>query len=132
MTEAILFNGKEVAEKTGPETTRGGIQFSPRVDIRENVEEVVLLCDVPGVRPQDFDIRFEKEELSLYGKVQPRQMPADYLMREYEVGDFRRTFAIGPEVDGSKIAAEYRDGVLTIHLPKQEKAKPQRIAVKTA
>jgi HSP20 family protein len=68
-------------------------------------------------------------ELSLYGKVQPRQAPAEYLDEEYGVGDFYRSFAIAPEIDADEIAAEYRDGVLTIHLPKQERVKPKRIAV---
>ena len=74
-------------------------------------------------------MRFEKGELSLYGKVQLRQAPAEYL--EYGVGDFFRSFAIAPEIDSDKISAECRDGVLTLHLPKQEQVKPKRIAVRT-
>jgi len=88
-----------------------------------------LVCDVPGVKPQDLDVQFEKGELSLTGKVQPRQAPAEYLEEEYGVGDFYRSFSIAPEIDADKIAAECRDGVLTIHLPKQERMKPKRIAV---
>jgi HSP20 family protein len=121
---------KEAADVTAPETTRGGIYYTPRIDIYENAEEVVLLCDMPGVKPQDLDIRFEKGELSLYGKVQPRPAPADYLEEEYGIGDFYRSFTIGPEIDADKISAECRDGVLTLRLPKQEKVKPKRIAVK--
>ena len=90
---------------------------------------MVLQCDMPGVKPQDVDVRFEKGELSLCGKVQPRQAPADYLAEEYGVGDFYRSFAIAPEIDADKISADYRDGVLTVHLPKQERLKPKRIAV---
>jgi len=48
---------------------------------------------------------------------------------EYGVGDFHRSFAIAPDIDAGKISAEYRDGVLTVHLPKQERVKPKRIAV---
>jgi len=121
---------KEAGEVTAPETTRGGIYYTPRVDIYESADEVVLQCDLPGVKPQDVDVRFEKGELSLYGKVQPRQAPAEYLDEEYGVGDFYRSFTIGEEVDAAKISAECRDGVLTIHLPKQEKVKPKRISVK--
>jgi HSP20 family protein len=84
---------------------------------------------MPGVKPPDVDVRFEKGELSLYGKVRPRQAPAEYLDEEYSVGDFYRSFAIAPDIDADKIAAESRDGVLTIHLPKQEQVKPKRITV---
>jgi HSP20 family protein len=84
-----------------------------------------------GVKAQDVDVRFEKGELSLHGKVRPRQAPAEYLDEEYGVGDFYRSFTIAPEIDTDKISATYRDGVLTVHLPKQERVKPRRIAVKT-
>jgi HSP20 family protein len=121
---------KEAGEVTAPEATRGGIYYTPRVDIYETADEVVLQCDVPGVKPQDVDVRFEKGELSVCGKVQPRPAPAEYLDQEYGVGDFYRSFAIAPEIDSGKISAEYRDGVLTVHLPKQERVKPKRITVK--
>lgn len=130
MAEPNTIATKEAAEVAAPETTRGGIYYTPRIDIYENAEEVVLLCDMPGVRPQDLDIRFEKGELTLYGKVQPRQAPAEYMAEEYGVGDFYRSFSISSDVDAAKIAAESRDGVLTVHLPKQERLKPKRIAVK--
>ncbi len=123
---------KEAAEIITPEATRGGIYYTPRVDIYESAEEVVLQCDMPGARPQDVDVRFEKGELSLHGKVQPRQARAQYLEEEYRVGDFYRSFAIGPEIEANKIMAEFRDGVLTVHLPKQERMKPKRIAVKAS
>jgi HSP20 family molecular chaperone IbpA len=121
---------KEAGEATAPEATRGGIYYTPRVDIYETADEVVLQCDMPGIKAQDVDVRFEKAELSLYGKLQPRQTPAEYLDEEYGVGDFYRSFTIGEELDAAKISAECRDGVLTIHLPKQEKVKPKRISVK--
>jgi len=120
---------KETSEGTTPEATRGGIHYTPRVDIYETADAVVLLCDMPGVKAQDLDVRFEKGELSLSGKVSPRQAPGEYLLDEYGVGDFYRSFTIGPEVDTTRISAEYRDGVLTVHLPRQEKVKPKRIAV---
>jgi HSP20 family protein len=123
---------KEAGEVTAPETTRGGIYYTPRVDIYESADEVVLQCDMPGVKPQDVDVRFEKGELSLYGKVQPRQAPAEYLDEEYGIGDFYRSFAVAAETDAEKIAADYRDGVLTVHLAKQERVKPKRIAVKSS
>ena len=130
MAETNVATNKEAADIAGPEATRGGNYYTPRVDIYETADEVVLMCDVPGVKPQDLDVQFVKGELSLSGKVQPRQAPAEYVREEYGVGDFYRSFTIAPEIDPSKISAESRDGVLVIHLPKPEKAKPKRIAVK--
>ncbi len=131
MPETNALVTKEAGEVTAPEATRGGVYYTPRVDIYESADEVVLQCDMPGAKPQDVDVRYEKGELSLYGKVKLRQAPAEYLGEEYGVGDFYRSFAIAPEIDAGKISAEYRDGVLTVHLPKQERVKPKRIAVKT-
>jgi HSP20 family protein len=54
----------------------------------------------------------------------------NYLLREYGVGDFRRTFQIGEGIDAAKIAAELREGVLTVHLPKAPELMPRKIAVK--
>jgi HSP20 family protein len=120
---------KEAGEVAAPEATRGGVYYTPRVDIYESADEVVLECDMPGVNPEEIDVRFEKGELSLHGNVQPRQA-VEYLDQEYGIGDFYRSFAIAPEVDTDKISAECRDGVLMVHLPKQERVKPKRIAVK--
>jgi HSP20 family molecular chaperone IbpA len=126
------FRNKEAGEATAPETTRGGSYFTPRVDIYETPDEVVLQCDIPGVKPQDADVCFEKGELSLHAKVQPRQAPTEYVEEEYGVGDFYRSFTVSPEIDAEKISADCRDGVLTVHLPKQERVKPKRIAVKAS
>ena len=130
MPETSALVKKEAGEVTAPEATRSGIYYTPRVDIYESADEVALQCDMPGVKPQDVEVRFEKGELSLYGKVQLRQTSAEYLDEEYGIGDFYRSFTIAPEIDADKIAAEYREGVLTVHLPKQERVKPKRIAVK--
>jgi HSP20 family molecular chaperone IbpA len=132
LAETNLAANKEAAEIAGPEAIRCGTYYTPRVDIYETAEVVVLLCDLPGVRPQDLNVQFAKGELSLCGKVEPRQAPAEYARQEYGVGDFYRSFTISPEIDAGKISAESRDGVLTVHLPKPEKAKPKRIIVKSA
>ncbi|GBD36809.1 Spore protein SP21 [bacterium HR36] len=106
------------------------VTYSPRVDVVETADELVLYADLPGVRPEDLDIRYENGELTLHGKVQPRLEKGEFLLREYGVGDFYRTFTIGEEIDSDKISAELKQGVLVLHLPKHEAIKPKRIAVK--
>ena len=113
------------------ERTRGGVTYSPRVDIVEAEDELVLYADLPGVAQEDLDIRFENRELTIQGKVGSRHKDTQFVYGEYGIGDFYRTFTIGEQIDSSKISAELMDGVLTLHLPKVEDAKPRRIDVKT-
>ncbi len=117
-----------------PERTRGGRMYTPVVDIHENREELVLSADMPGAGPEDIDVQYEQGELSMRARVKPRK-PNDsnsYLLREYGVGDYFRSFKLDETIDNAKIRAELNNGVLTVHLPKSEAAKPRKVAVKTA
>jgi HSP20 family protein len=115
-----------------PEQTYGGRVFVPPVDIVEREDELLLLADMPGVRPDEVDIDYGNGLLTIHGKVGPRQDPAqtNYLLEEYAVGDFHRRFEIGESVDAARIAAELRDGVLTVRLPKVQEILPRKITVK--
>ena len=113
------------------ERTRGEICFTPRIDIWETEEELLLFADVPGVTADNLDIQFENRELRIHGRVSPRHEKIEFLYGEYGIGDFYRTFSIGESIDAEKISAELQDGVLTLHLPKTEAVKPRRIEVQT-
>src|SRR5688572_12668876 len=112
------------------ENTRAGRQFAPRVDIYENDHELLLYADVPGAAPGDIDLRYERGELTLQGKVAPRSSAGQPILGEYEVGDYYRVFQIHESIDASKIEAEHKQGVLTVHLPKQEAVKPKLVPVR--
>ncbi len=114
------------------ERTRGGVTYSPRIDIWETDDELVLFADMPGVAAEDLDIQFENRELRIHGKVCPRHENINFLYGEYGIGDFYRTFTIGETIDSQKISAELKDGVLALHLPKTEAVKPRRIEVKAS
>jgi HSP20 family protein len=129
MPETTAATGKPVTQTNGPESTRGGAYYTPRVDICESDDELVLACDMPGVQPADIDLRFENGELILIGKVASRQPKEQLLLNEYGVGDYYRSFSINEVIDASKISADYKHGVLTMHLPKKEAARPRRITV---
>jgi HSP20 family molecular chaperone IbpA len=120
---------QEKSDVATVERTHGGVTYSPRIDILETDEELVLYADLPGVASEDLDIRYENRELTINGKVSPRHSDIQFLYGEYGIGDFFRTFAIGETVDSEKISAELKDGVLTLHLPKTEQVKPRRIEV---
>jgi HSP20 family protein len=103
--------------------------LTPRVDILETDDEILLYIDLPGVLPDDVDVRFENGELMLRGRRTPRTMGRPWLW-EYEAGGFHRVFRLAEDIAADKISAELKNGVMTVHLPKVEAAKPRRIAVK--
>lgn len=114
------------------EATRGGVFFTPRVDIVETDGELTLFAEVPGVRPEDVDLRYEKGELVLHGRVKPRSEAHALVLQEYEEGDFYRAFNISESIDASRISAECKNGLLTVHLPKVESVRPRQISVRGA
>jgi HSP20 family protein len=119
---------QEPADTLAAEVTRG-VTYTPRVDILETEEELLLFADLPGVKEGDVDIRFENGELTLHARRAPAKMTGTFLW-ENQVGDFFRAFRISEQIDGGKIWAELKNGVLTLHLPKVEAAKPRKITVR--
>jgi HSP20 family molecular chaperone IbpA len=119
-------------EATGAERTRTGQWFRPQVDIVEKGDELLLVADLPGAKSDSIDIHFEDGVLSIEAKVPPRyDEKMNFLLYEYGVGDFHRSFRVSEDVDPSRIHAEFNSGVLTIHLPKAEAAKPRKIQVQS-
>lgn len=118
--------------ETTVERLREGRVYRPNVDILEQKDELTLLADMPGVTTDSIEIDFEEGVLTLQGKVASRTVEGVRLLQEYGVGDFYRTFRVSEQIDASGIHAEYADGVLTVHLPKVEAAKPHKIEVRAA
>ena len=129
-----LVNGPPIKEEHRIELDKPaaplGLCFTPRVDIVETDEESLLLADLPGVKPEDVDVRFDNGELIIDGRCAPRGQGATCLLSEYGVGDFYRAFSISEHIDWQKISAELKNGVLTVHLPKAATVKPKKITVK--
>jgi HSP20 family protein len=97
------------------------VTVTPRVDVLETENEFLVLADVPGVKPDQVDVRFEKGELAVLGR-RPGGPRSNALA-------FHRTFAVAETIAADKITADLKAGVLTIRLPKTEAVKPKRIAV---
>jgi len=116
----------------GVEETRNGNYFTPRVDIIETENEILLYADMPGVRPDDVDLRYENGQLIVRGKTQRPEVKGTLIYSEYEVGDYYRVFAVHETIDAGKIDAEFKNGVLIVHLPKQEKVKPKQVAIRAS
>jgi HSP20 family molecular chaperone IbpA len=129
MNQRANVQQKDRVEQAPAEATRNGLQFVPRVDICETEQELTLYADLPGVAAGDVDLHYEQGELLLRGRVRPRQGERTFLLQEYGEGDFYRLFRINETIDSSKITAECKNGVLTVHLPKAEQVRPRQITV---
>lgn len=114
----------------GREGTRAQERYvAPPVDIYETQEELVLMADLPGVSREELEVRVDDNMLSIQGKSK-HIAPGDAVHREYELVNFFRQFELSEAVDQGRITAELKHGVLTLRLPKAEKAKPRQIEVK--
>ncbi|MBP6914869.1 MAG: Hsp20/alpha crystallin family protein [Smithellaceae bacterium] len=107
--------------------------FVPRVDIYETKDSIFLIADMPGVDENTVDVELEKNILTITGKVEDGMLKNHTLIfSEYEVGDYERSFTLSDEIDREKINATVKQGVLRLELPKAEKIKPKKIAIKAA
>jgi HSP20 family protein len=110
---------------------RGTRPWSPSVDIYETENELVLKADLPDVKLEDIQVGVENQTLTLKGE---RKFEEDDSIRghhriERHYGAFVRSFTVPATVDPEKVAAEYKNGVLTVKLPKKEAAKPRQVKI---
>jgi HSP20 family protein len=124
---------KEKQELSVPaEQTTPGMVFQPAVDIFETDAAIVLLADMPGVRPASLNIDLRDDTLTIDGDVAPFETAAEEnILVEYEVGKYHRKFSLSEIVDQGRIDAQLKDGVLRLTLPKVEKAAPRKITVQS-
>ena len=101
----------------------------PPVDIFEVDDGLVVLADLPGVDKDGVDIRVDNGILTILGRVTNRPI-GDSLRNEFMLLDYYRQFELSEQVEVGKISAELKNGVLRLHLPKAEAAKPRQIEVK--
>jgi HSP20 family protein len=128
-----LFRGIDSASRgQGREVVDETCTCTLNVDIVENGDEVRLIAEVPGVKPEDVKVRVEDDVLTVAGekKFAKNEGKDTWLRVERYYGKFSRSFTLPPYVDAGRIAAEYRDGILTLHLPKKPETQPRQIEVK--
>jgi len=120
------MNDKAVLERKNFARAR----HTPRVDIQERDDAMVLLLDLPGVNPDGVEVHFERGELTVRAE---RDLPGHggrSLVEEFGAGEYYRAFLLSQDVAGDKITAELKHGVLTVRLPRAEAAQPRKVAVK--
>ena len=108
--------------------------WTPSVDIYETENELVIKADVPGMDENDLDVRVENHTLTIRGerKLEQTVKEDNYLRVERNYGSFSRSFGLPNTVNTEAIKAEYKNGALTIELPKSAEAKPKQIKVNVA
>jgi HSP20 family protein len=107
--------------------------FSPRTNLAETESCYEVSLDLPGMKAEDVNIELRDNELWITGerKEEKEEKGKAYHRIERQYGQFRRVIPLATPVEGDKVSAEYKDGVLRITVPKSEKARPKRIEVKS-
>ena len=108
--------------------------WTPSVDIYETENELVIKADMPDINEKDLDIRVENNALTIRGerKFEQTVKEDNYLRIERNYGSFSRTFGLPNTVNTEAIKADYKNGVLTVELPKSAESKPKQIKVNVA
>jgi HSP20 family protein len=102
---------------------------TPPVNVRSTEDEYILEIEMPGVEASSIQIRIEGNELTVTGRRKQDRPEGELVHGESSSADFRRVFEFFPDIDTSRITAELKQGVLKLHLPKVETAKPRKIQV---
>lgn len=107
-------------------------EWAPAVDIQETDGEYVIKADLPEVKKDDVKVEFEEGVLTVQGerKQEKEEKGKRFHKVERAYGKFVRRFALPTEVDAARVSAEFKEGVLNVHLPKSPNGKPKAIAVK--
>ena len=102
------------------------------LDVIEKEGEFLVKASVPGINPDDLDITFTDNILTIKGETKSEEEKNEgaYHLRERRYGSFSRSVTLGSKITADKIQADYDNGVLTLHLPKAEEVKPKRISIK--
>jgi HSP20 family protein len=105
--------------------------WAPAVDIYETTNELVVKADLPDVNEKDIDVRVENNLLTIRGerKFEKSVSEENFLRVERSYGAFSRSFSLPNTVNAEAIGAEYKNGVLTVTLPKREESKPRQVKV---
>jgi len=107
--------------------------WTPAVDVFEDKDAVKIVAELPGVKPEDVKISLENQTLTVRGEKKQVAEEKTERVHRYErmYGAFERTFALPGTVDADRIEAAFADGLLTVTMPKVERARPRQIEIRT-
>ena len=124
--QKITKQGEKNVEKT-----RQLYKATPRVDIYENEDEILLHADIPGVLKENISVDIDNGTLTISG-ARKLEIKGAATYEEFSDVEYVRSFSVPQTIDVERVEAELKNGVLNLHLPKSEAAKPRQIEIKTA
>ena len=129
-----LFDDIDRVYRTFLNDGSGGAYRSPSVDIHENENDYVLEAELPGLSEKDVEVKVEDNLLTIASRKDEKkeEKREGFVVRERRSAAFCRSFVLPKDVDREKIAATFKDGLLSLQIPKAESAKPLQIEVKKA
>jgi len=129
-----LFGRAPVRRHNGEQESLTVAEWAPLVDITEDDKEYLIKAELPEVKKEDVKVAVENGVLTLSGerKSEKEEQNRKYHRIERAYGSFERSFSVPDDAEADKVNAEFEDGVLRVHLPKSENAKPKQIEVKVA
>jgi HSP20 family protein len=118
----------------GQEEPMAVAEWSPLVDISEDDQEYLIKVELPDVKKEDVKVTAQEGTLTIMGerKFEKEEKGRKYHRVERAYGTFGRSFSLPDDASPAKVSAEFKDGMLTVHLVKDEKAKPQQVEVKVS
>lgn len=131
---STIFGRAPIATSGEKKEAMAVAEWSPVVDISEDDKEYVVKAELPEMKKEEIKINVLDDVLSISGerKYEKEEKGKKYHRVERAYGSFMRSFTLPEDADGSKVSAEYKDGVLNVRLPKSEKARPKSIEVKVS
>lgn len=127
---ATMLDAREATGNGGKEALTVA-QWSPLVDITEEEKEYLIRAELPDMKKEDVRLTVENGVLTISGerKFEKEEKGRKYHRIERAYGSFVRSFSLPEDADGSKVAADFKDGLLQVHLPKSVKATPKAIEI---
>ena len=126
--------GRPPLKKEGDKESMRVMEWAPLVDITEDEKEYVIKADLPEIKKEDVNISVQDGVLSISGerKYEKEEKGKKYHRVERSYGSFERSFSVPADAEEEKVSAQFKDGVLVVHLPKGDNAKPKRLQVKVS
>jgi len=119
----------EVTSTVSEQMVDSGRAYSPDVDIFMSTDELVLLVDLPGVEKGAVQIDIDEDNALTIRAKNLTQEPSERCVRQYQVGDFYRSFRIGDEFDKERTGCHLGHGLLEVRIPRREELKPKRVEI---
>ena len=129
-----LLHRSSVRRPEGQEEQLAVTEWSPLVDISEDDKEYLIKAELPDLKKEDVKVTAQEGTLTIMGerKFEKEEKGRKYHRVERAYGTFGRSFSLPDDASPAKVSAEFKDGMLTVHLVKDEKAKPRQVEVKVS